>query len=301
MELFPGGTPTRQMLDAVVPDRPAYPDQPRRPRRLGQHARRWSSPASTPRHPDPADGRIEREADGAPERHAARGRGRPRRPAAAGGDAAEQLAGLLAAQDAPVLARDHRPGRTPRSARCSADGHLPTSTCGPRDGRAESPRRRRPVVGPRARCRADRRARRAAARAAERGRFRADHRQDHAGRGRRELHGRDDRAVPRRLRLPDRQLRAELRRSRRAARVRHRGWTPPGFQVHFHALGDRAVREALDALEAARAANGVTDGRHHLAHLQVVHPDDSPRFAAARRRARTSSRCGPPTSRRWTS
>lgn len=52
-----------------------------------------------------------------------------------------------------------------------------------------------------------------------------------------------------------------------------------GFQVHFHALGDRAVREALDAIEAARAANGPTDGRHHLAHLQVVHPDDIPRFA----------------------
>jgi predicted amidohydrolase YtcJ len=52
-----------------------------------------------------------------------------------------------------------------------------------------------------------------------------------------------------------------------------------GFQVHFHALGDRAVREALDAVEAARAANGPTDGRHHLAHLQVVHPDDIPRFA----------------------
>ena len=46
-----------------------------------------------------------------------------------------------------------------------------------------------------------------------------------------------------------------------------------GFQVHFHALGDRAVRNALDAVAAARAANG--DGqRHHLAHLQVVHPDD---------------------------
>jgi predicted amidohydrolase YtcJ len=52
-----------------------------------------------------------------------------------------------------------------------------------------------------------------------------------------------------------------------------------GFQVHFHALGDRAVRSALDALEAARKANGPTDGRHHLAHLQVVHPDDVPRFA----------------------
>jgi hypothetical protein len=53
-----------------------------------------------------------------------------------------------------------------------------------------------------------------------------------------------------------------------------------GFQVHFHALGDRAVREALDAIEAALAANGPSANRHHLAHLQVVHPDDLPRFAA---------------------
>jgi predicted amidohydrolase YtcJ len=50
------------------------------------------------------------------------------------------------------------------------------------------------------------------------------------------------------------------------------------FQVHFHALGDRAVREALDAVEAARAANGYRDTRPHLAHLQVVHPDDIARF-----------------------
>ena len=53
-----------------------------------------------------------------------------------------------------------------------------------------------------------------------------------------------------------------------------------GFQVHFHALGDRAVREALDAIEAARKANGPSLRRHHLAHLQVVHPEDIPRFAA---------------------
>ncbi|MET8980001.1 amidohydrolase [Streptomyces sp. NPDC004539] len=52
------------------------------------------------------------------------------------------------------------------------------------------------------------------------------------------------------------------------------------FQVHFHALGDRAVREALDAVEAARTANGRRDTRHHLAHLQIVHPDDVPRFRA---------------------
>ncbi|HYK33400.1 MAG TPA: amidohydrolase [Streptosporangiaceae bacterium] len=52
-----------------------------------------------------------------------------------------------------------------------------------------------------------------------------------------------------------------------------------GFQVHFHAIGDRAVRECLDAVTAAQAANGSTDHRHHIAHLQVVHPDDVPRFA----------------------
>jgi predicted amidohydrolase YtcJ len=52
-----------------------------------------------------------------------------------------------------------------------------------------------------------------------------------------------------------------------------------GFQLHFHALGDRAVRESLDAVEAARTANGDTDLRHTLAHIQVVHPDDVPRFA----------------------
>ena len=53
-----------------------------------------------------------------------------------------------------------------------------------------------------------------------------------------------------------------------------------GFQVHLHALGDRAVREALDAVEAAQAANGPSDGRHHIAHLQVVDPAEYPRFKA---------------------
>jgi predicted amidohydrolase YtcJ len=51
-----------------------------------------------------------------------------------------------------------------------------------------------------------------------------------------------------------------------------------GFQVHFHAIGDRAVRESLDAVGAARRANGPRDARHHICHLQVLHPDDIPRF-----------------------
>jgi predicted amidohydrolase YtcJ len=51
-----------------------------------------------------------------------------------------------------------------------------------------------------------------------------------------------------------------------------------GFQVHVHAIGDRAVREALDAFEASVAVNGRGDGRHHIAHIQFVHPDDVARF-----------------------
>ena len=63
-----------------------------------------------------------------------------------------------------------------------------------------------------------------------------------------------------------------------------KGWVTrldaEGFQVHFHAIGDRGVREVLDAVEAARRANGMSDNRHHVAHIQVVHPQDRPRFRA---------------------
>ena len=52
-----------------------------------------------------------------------------------------------------------------------------------------------------------------------------------------------------------------------------------GLQPHFHAIGDRAVRECLDAVAAARAANGPSDTRPHIAHIQVIHPDDVARFA----------------------
>ena len=59
-------------------------------------------------------------------------------------------------------------------------------------------------------------------------------------------------------------------------------WVPTldslGFQPHFHAIGDRAVRASLDAVEAARRANGPSDTRPHVAHIQVIHPDDIARF-----------------------
>ncbi|MCW2770942.1 MAG: amidohydrolase [Aeromicrobium sp.] len=52
------------------------------------------------------------------------------------------------------------------------------------------------------------------------------------------------------------------------------------FQVHVHALGDRAVRDSLDAVQRAIARNGRRGNRHHLAHVQVVAAEDVPRFAA---------------------
>ena len=51
-----------------------------------------------------------------------------------------------------------------------------------------------------------------------------------------------------------------------------------GFQIHVHAIGDRAVRDTLDALEAAQKANGVRDARHHIAHIELIDPTDIPRF-----------------------
>lgn len=51
-----------------------------------------------------------------------------------------------------------------------------------------------------------------------------------------------------------------------------------GFQVHVHAIGDRAVTESLNAFEKALERNGKNDNRHHIAHLQIVRPSDTPRF-----------------------
>jgi len=51
-----------------------------------------------------------------------------------------------------------------------------------------------------------------------------------------------------------------------------------GWQVHVHAIGDRAVRSALDAFEHARGVNGDSDRRHTITHLELVHPKDFKRF-----------------------
>jgi predicted amidohydrolase YtcJ len=52
-----------------------------------------------------------------------------------------------------------------------------------------------------------------------------------------------------------------------------------GFQIHIHAIGDGGVRMALDAIDHAARLNGPRDRRPVIAHTQLVHPADRPRFA----------------------
>jgi len=53
-----------------------------------------------------------------------------------------------------------------------------------------------------------------------------------------------------------------------------------GYQLFIHAIGDRGIRVALDALERARADNGARDSRHQLVHVECLSPQDVPRFKA---------------------
>jgi hypothetical protein len=51
-----------------------------------------------------------------------------------------------------------------------------------------------------------------------------------------------------------------------------------GMIVHVHAIGDQAVTEALNGMEAARKANGNSDLPDTITHLQIIRPEDIPRF-----------------------
>jgi predicted amidohydrolase YtcJ len=53
-----------------------------------------------------------------------------------------------------------------------------------------------------------------------------------------------------------------------------------GFQLAFHAIGDRANRVALDVFEEVAKANGPRDRRGRIEHAQLVAPQDFPRFAS---------------------
>lgn len=73
-----------------------------------------------------------------------------------------------------------------------------------------------------------------------------------------------------------------------------------GWQLFIHAIGDRGIRVALDALERARSGNGARDSRHQLVHIECLSPQDVPRFKTLGVVACMQPRhCAPDISARW--
>ncbi|MFF8616414.1 amidohydrolase [Streptomyces sp. NPDC015350] len=277
MESFDGGLPTRQLLDSVVPDRPVLLSN-------RDHHGAWANTRAlelaglTADTPDPADGRIEREPDGTPSGMLQEGATALVARLVPAATPADRLAGLLRAQkllhslgitgwqDALLGEFGGRPDPSDAYATAARDGSLTARVTGALWWNRERGAEQIPEL---------------VARRAEsgHGRFRTGSvkiMQDGiaenftAAMTAPYLDGCGCATANNGLSFVDpvalREYVTEL--------------DALDFQVHFHALGDRAVREALDAVEAAVAANGRRGNRHHLAHLQVVHPDDVPRFAA---------------------
>ena len=276
MEWFPGGTPSRELLDRVVPDRPAYLTN-RDGHGAWVNSRALELAGLTATTPDPADGRIERGADGEPQGTLHEGAALLVGRHVPGPAFAEQLRGLLLAQqhlhslgitawqDAIVGEYLGYPDPLPAYLAAARDGTLTARV----EGALWWDRGR---GGEQLDDLLDRR------QAGQAGRFRAGTvkiMQDGvaenftAGMIDPYLDGCGCQTGNSGLSYVDPADLAEQVRRLDIA----------GFGVHVHAIGDRAVREALDAFDAARAANPVSRGRHHIAHLQVLHPDDIPRFA----------------------
>jgi predicted amidohydrolase YtcJ len=276
MEWFDGGTPSREVLDRVVPDRPAYLTN-RDGHGAWVNSRALELAGLTAATPDPADGRIERHPDGAPQGTLHEGAALLVGRLVPGPDFAEQVRGLLLAQqhlhslgitawqDAIVGEYLGYPDPLPAYLAAARDGTLTARV----EGALWWDRGR---GGEQLDDLLDRR------QAGQAGRFRAGTvkiMQDGvaenftAGMIDPYLDGCGCQTGNSGLSYVDPADLAE-----QVSRL-----DIAGFGVHVHAIGDRAVREALDAFDAARAANPVSRGRHHIAHLQVLHPDDIPRFA----------------------
>jgi hypothetical protein len=277
MEAFPGGVPTKDLLDAVVSDRPAF-----LPNRDGHgswvNSRALELAGITAATPDPGDGRIERDHHGEPNGCLQEGAAALVSRLVPGASTDDWYAGLLAAQDYLVSLgitgwQDAIVGRSPEAPdpieaylRAAGNGALAANVVGALwwdrhrgiEQVTELVERRREAHAGRFRATSVKMMLDGVAEnhtAAMLEPYLDGHGCETEGSG---LDFIDPGELPRFVTELD-------------AR---------GFQVHFHALGDRAVRNALDAIEAARAANGDSKQRHHLAHLQVVHPEDVPRFSA---------------------
>jgi predicted amidohydrolase YtcJ len=278
MSVFPGGTPTAADLDTVLPDRPAF-----LPNRDGHGAwvntRALALAGITRDTPDPADGRIERDADGVPSgtlHEGAMGLVNRLLPTEAPERLVEALLqgqrhlhsyGVTSWQDAIVGteygdAGDPLPAYLSAAASGALTGRVVGSLWWDRSRGLEQideivRRREESTVG-RFRARSVKIMQDGVAE-----NFTAAMLEPYCdGHG----HPREDSGIS----FVEPELLKEA-----ATRL-----DALGFTLHFHAIGDRAVRECLDAVEAALVANGPRGNRHHISHIQVVHPDDIPRFRA---------------------
>ncbi len=272
MPAFPGGTPTAADLDAVVPERPVF--LPNRDHHgAWVNSRAMEIAGLDARTPDPPDGRIERDADGRPSgtlhegatalvsRHLPRTSGEDYYAALMEGQRYLHSLGVTSWQDAIVGAYSGMddPGAT--YAKAAANGDLRSHVVGALwwerrlgvEQVADLVGRREALSG---------------------GRFQAlaiKVMQDGVAEN-----GTAAMLTP----YLDADGRETGNRGHSfveagALREAVAALDAAGFQVHVHAIGDRASREALDAFEGTSP-----DRRHHIAHIQVVHPDDVPRFAS---------------------
>ena len=271
MTAFPGGNPLAVDLDSVVPDRPVF--LPNR-----DHHGAWVNSKAlelagvTRETPDPPDGRIERDAAGHPtgtlhegatalvSRHLPRTTGADYRAALLAGQAYLHSLGVTSWQDAIVgsYAGMDDPGSTYVEA--AASGELRSHVVGALWwDRQQGVEQVADLVGRREALTA--------------GRFRATTvkvMQDGVAEN-----GTAALLVP----YLDRCGHATDNRGHsfldaQALREAVAALDGAGFQVHVHTIGDRAARETLDAMVGSDPAR-----RHHIAHLQLIHPDDVPRFA----------------------
>jgi hypothetical protein len=272
MPAFVGGTPTAADLDSVVADRPAF--FPNRDHHGAWVNSRALEVAGIDRDtPEPADGRIERDADGNPtgtlhegamwlvSRHAPRTSGEDYYAGLMEGQRYLHSVGVTAWQDAIVgsYAGMDDPGAT--YVKASANGDLRSHVVGALwwerrlgvEQVGDLVGRREALSGGRFQARAVKVMQDGVAE-----NFTASMLTPYLDAEGRETGNRGHSFV-----------------EAGALREAVAALDAAGFQVHVHAIGDRAAREALDAFEGARG-----DNRHHIAHIQVVHPDDVPRFAA---------------------
>ena len=272
MPAFPGGTPTAADLDAVVPDRPVFlPNRDHHGAWVNSRALELAGVDATT--PDPPHGRIERDADGRPSgtlheaatslvsRHLPRTTGEDYYAGLMAGQSYLHSLGITAWQDAIVGAYSGMDDPASTYATAAGNGDLRSHVVGALwwerrlgvEQVADLVGRRDTMTG---------------------GRFLAttvkimqDGVAENFTAAMIEPYL-DDRGHPT-------GNRGHSFIEARALREAVAALDAAGFQVHVHAIGDRATREALDAFEGTDPAH-----RHQIAHLQLVHPDDVPRFGA---------------------